>query len=825
MKTNRTRPAIGRALPTLLSCLVATALLAACGGGGGSSDATGTGTQTTAMTGTVATGQVMAGATVTVKDSNGKIVTTTSDANGNYTLSPSVLAGLVSPLIIKASNGQPGSDLYSVSATGGTTNVTPLTSMIVAALSGQMPADFFALAGSSSKATALINATTIASARQQVQAALTAAGVDPTNIGDYFSTPIVVGNAADQVLENTSATLPSLNAFIAQLAQATTQSNGGTPPSGGTPASASVNTSSYGGCMTDLALNSPLPASVTQSPLTALPDINARWIATSYKQASFDVSGNQTWSASRGADTEGTTNAAVWEMQPRQSSASFQDSNGPVSVQTQPTRLVVRSSNGDATAWFLNLNDYYAPVGGAYLGYQEHGSPENPAYLQLGSDHVSGFYYAASQKAELALDVLTGSGNTYSRIRFQLGDKSKVAWQDNYTVTFSGKQAISTPLGSLNVCSYTAKGTITKADNSAKVSYQTVIYAAPTLGAVRREYSESDTNASGGVTFTMTNNRDLVGAVVGHTNYGQSLLPDDSTLESCLKSTTLPASLTGSSDTAHSAQTLYRFDKDLVGNYSNGVATDWSWRNSSQVIQDTPSYYNYFAAVDGQPTILSWGSQVADRYFVNGSWTGNGALPASRPAGANNGVTWALNGHTLQTASGTPAGWGQEGDPTNNPAAQVDGTYFQRVFYDANNALPVVWLNGMRKNETVSGAVFRYEQNSWLQPSGAFKTTLQISAYTYNGRATVTTPLGTFATCKVSSSVTQTQTGVSYNVTETDVEHHVPQLGIVYSTSDEVDQTDINNPGQTTWSSSKIKVLTGKLVGGTLYGSLTNPAQ
>ncbi|GGP21094.1 hypothetical protein GCM10010970_18750 [Silvimonas iriomotensis] len=502
---------------------MAAAVLSACGGGDGGSASTSSPStsQPAAVTGTVATGQVMAGAAITIKDSSGKTVTATADANGNYSVSQAVYAGLTAPLLIKASNGQPGGDLYSVSWTAGAANVTPLTSMVVAALSGQLPADFFNLFGTSSKASALITAANVAAARQQVQTALTTAGIDPANIGDFFSATIVAGNAADKVLESTSATLPSVTAFTAQLAQATTQNNGGTPPSGGTAPSANADTSTFGGCMTSLALSDTLPSGIARTTLTTLPAINARWIATSYKMADVDAYGNPTWSVTRGADTEGA-NAAVWEMQPRQSGVAFQDNNGPITAQAQPTQLIVRSTNGDHLAFHLNLNDYFATIGGAYLGYQENGNADNPASVEEGADYRRGFYFAAGQTAEQPLDAATSSGQWYSRTRYTLDDATKTATTDSYRVAFYGMQTITTPLGSLNVCSYTANGTIT-IGTRASVVYSTMLYVTPTLGAVRRTYSETDLDANGHMIFSMTNNRDLTGVIIGHTNYGESL--------------------------------------------------------------------------------------------------------------------------------------------------------------------------------------------------------------------------------------------------------------------------------------------------------------
>jgi len=89
------------------------------------------------MTGTVAIGTALTGATVTVTDANGKTASATSGANGAYTVS---LAGLKAPLLITATDpsGVSGT-LYSVVAASNTTNgapvtanVTPLTTAVAA---------------------------------------------------------------------------------------------------------------------------------------------------------------------------------------------------------------------------------------------------------------------------------------------------------------------------------------------------------------------------------------------------------------------------------------------------------------------------------------------------------------------------------------------------------------------------------------------------------------------------------------------------------------------------------------------------------------------
>jgi hypothetical protein len=89
------------------------------------------------LSGTAATGSAIAGATVTLVDSQGSQVTATTDSSGKYSLSTS---GLTAPFLVKvvtaasSKNGYAaGTTFYSVSdqATPSVINVTPLTDLII----------------------------------------------------------------------------------------------------------------------------------------------------------------------------------------------------------------------------------------------------------------------------------------------------------------------------------------------------------------------------------------------------------------------------------------------------------------------------------------------------------------------------------------------------------------------------------------------------------------------------------------------------------------------------------------------------------------------
>lgn len=200
--------------------------LAACGGGGssGSSGSSSTASTTSAnaqtLSGTVAVGDALLGATITVSDSAGHSVTATSGTDGAYSAS---LANLTPPLLITATDPSgTNAALYSILATttststGITANVTPLTTAVTAALTTDgNPADFTSAATLSAITPAQISAAVsqinTALAPILAQNGLTAASFDP--IGGAF-TPNQTG--ADAVIDAVQVT-PSSSGTGLQL--------------------------------------------------------------------------------------------------------------------------------------------------------------------------------------------------------------------------------------------------------------------------------------------------------------------------------------------------------------------------------------------------------------------------------------------------------------------------------------------------------------------------------------------------------------------------------------------------------------------------------
>lgn len=175
---------------SIQSALMTVALssaLAACGGGGGgnssASNNPGGGSPTpenVTVSGIAAFGSPISGGTVTLKDANGTLKSTTTGSNGAYSID---VTGLATPFTFELI-GLVGGDqvvLHSVtdsapSAGGVVTNITPLTEAIVANIAGGDPAAFFTAPVPSKVTPAAVQAAQTA-LKTALSPVLTAAGV------------------------------------------------------------------------------------------------------------------------------------------------------------------------------------------------------------------------------------------------------------------------------------------------------------------------------------------------------------------------------------------------------------------------------------------------------------------------------------------------------------------------------------------------------------------------------------------------------------------------------------------------------------------------
>jgi hypothetical protein len=132
----------------------------------------------TTLEGTAAGGAPVVGQ-VTVKDANGKLLTTNIESNGHYSID---VTGLTAPFLLRAVGTVGGRNVYYVSAAteadvDGTINITPFTDLIVANVAGQVASAYF-----ESPNFAALTADQLSAAKttltQRLQPLLTSLGLD-----------------------------------------------------------------------------------------------------------------------------------------------------------------------------------------------------------------------------------------------------------------------------------------------------------------------------------------------------------------------------------------------------------------------------------------------------------------------------------------------------------------------------------------------------------------------------------------------------------------------------------------------------------------------
>jgi hypothetical protein len=205
------------------------ALLSACGGG--SSDQPAAGPTPLALSGVAATGAAIAGQTVEAKCSTGT-GTATSNADGSYTIS---VTGGVLPCVLKITPAS-GPALYSVATGTGSTataNISPVTQLVVASLTGGDPAAYFT--GFDANAAAGVTDANLAAAVASVKTTLLAAGVDLGTIDVLAgtltpATGSTTGNAYDQALDALAAKLAAAGTTLQTLTTTVAASSPAAPP-------------------------------------------------------------------------------------------------------------------------------------------------------------------------------------------------------------------------------------------------------------------------------------------------------------------------------------------------------------------------------------------------------------------------------------------------------------------------------------------------------------------------------------------------------------------------------------------------------------------
>lgn len=195
-------------------CSASLLMLVGCGGGGGDESNTGGNpapTLTTA-TGVAAIGAPIVGGSVELKCASGATASASTDTSGIWTTS---LKATDYPCVSRVSGGQANgqtlpSPLHSVVSAAGTTNITPLTDLIVGILSAQNPATWYASTTSSTLGST-ITSSAVSSAQGKLKTTLATLPGKPT-LPDGFD-PLTTkfsaakGDAGDDILESYSAAL------------------------------------------------------------------------------------------------------------------------------------------------------------------------------------------------------------------------------------------------------------------------------------------------------------------------------------------------------------------------------------------------------------------------------------------------------------------------------------------------------------------------------------------------------------------------------------------------------------------------------------------
>lgn len=180
-----------------LICILSITLLSACGGGGGGGG--GAANVDPTLSGLAAVGAALGNATVTVKCTAGGSSTTTTAANGTFSLQLSSAQSL--PCMLRAVSG--ATTLYGYATGFGRVNITPLSDLVLAAAGRDTPTNLFA--GFNATLATTINSN-LASAKAYVRTQITRLDLTPLAI-DPLTGTFVVGDIHDQTLDQLQVAL------------------------------------------------------------------------------------------------------------------------------------------------------------------------------------------------------------------------------------------------------------------------------------------------------------------------------------------------------------------------------------------------------------------------------------------------------------------------------------------------------------------------------------------------------------------------------------------------------------------------------------------
>jgi hypothetical protein len=187
--------------------------IAGCGGGGGGSTSTNSSTGSLTVSGVAATGAAMTHVTVTAKCASGTGTVTQPSTNTNGSYSVTITNGTL-PCVLEATGKDSNNNtvtLHSVT-TSTTANITPLTELLVAQLTGTDPSTYMSNLDTSTLAS-IVTSSIISSAQSAVLTVLSNAGISTSSISDIVSDSIDAGSGSnyDGVLDELAAKLANVN--------------------------------------------------------------------------------------------------------------------------------------------------------------------------------------------------------------------------------------------------------------------------------------------------------------------------------------------------------------------------------------------------------------------------------------------------------------------------------------------------------------------------------------------------------------------------------------------------------------------------------------
>jgi hypothetical protein len=204
---------------------VALLVLSACGGDGDSSTPV-----STTFSGVAATGKAMANAAIAITCASGS-GTTTALADGSYSKD---IASVTLPCALQAT-GSDGTVLYSVTSATATSsntqvaNITPLTQLLVASLTGTDPATFFSTVSTTpASITSVVTDSAIGTAQTAVLAILADAGISTASLPNLLNGSLVAGSASsvyDVALDTLQTTIATTGTTLATLTTAAAAAN------------------------------------------------------------------------------------------------------------------------------------------------------------------------------------------------------------------------------------------------------------------------------------------------------------------------------------------------------------------------------------------------------------------------------------------------------------------------------------------------------------------------------------------------------------------------------------------------------------------------